>query len=252
MAVTGTVDAEARRAALADRLALEGALELASASQEWGVHPMTIRRDFDAFVRAGAARRVRGGLVALSGDDFAQRRHQHAAAKRQIAEKLLGLLPADATVALDSSTTVHALAETLTDQRATVVTNGLSAFHALHGREWVRAYLTGGEREEQNQSLVGSLAVQAISQFSLDLCLLSAMSVDPTFGTSELTLEQVAVKEAMADAARTCVLAVDGSKLQTRSRFRSLALSRYDVLVTELDPDDERLDPYRGLVPEIR
>lgn len=251
MAVTGTVDAEARRAALGDRLARDGALTLADASREWNVHPMTIRRDFDAFVRAGLARRVRGGLVAVAGDAFAQRQYQHAAAKRRIAEKLLDLVEDDATVGLDSSTTVHALAEALTGRRVTVVTNGLSAFQALHGRDGVRSYLTGGEREEQNLSLVGSLAVQALGQFGIDVCLLSAMSVDPEFGTSELTLEQVAVKQAMVEASRRAVLAVDASKLATRSRFRSLAVSSYDVLVTELDPEDERLDAYRGLVPTI-
>jgi DeoR family fructose operon transcriptional repressor len=41
------------------------------------------------------------------------------------------------------------------------------------------------------------------------------------------------------------VVAVDSSKLGQRAPARGLAPERVRLLVTELDPDDERLDPYR-------
>jgi DeoR/GlpR family transcriptional regulator of sugar metabolism len=252
VAVAGTFDAEARRASMADELIKRGTLTLNQAAEIWDVHPMTIRRDFDAFVMAGIARRVRGGVVALSGDDFTQRKYLNAGGKRQIADKLRTLIEPDLAIALDSSTTIHALTEKLTGVAGiSVVTNGLSAFQTLNGREGIRTYLTGGEREEQNISLVGSLAVQAVQQFSLDICFLSTMSIDPVFGTSEMTMEQVAVKQAMLDASKTAVLAVDSSKFETRARFKSLQLSAFDILVTELDPSDPRLDAYRNQVPSI-
>jgi DeoR/GlpR family transcriptional regulator of sugar metabolism len=213
---------------------------------------MTVRRDFDAFVLAGIARRVRGGVVTVGGDDFSQRKYQNAPAKQQIAAKLLDFIEPDTAIALDSSTTALALAEVIPGTRVAVITNGFSAFQSLHGREGIKAYLTGGEREETNLSLVGSLAVQAVQQFSLDVCFLSTMSVDPVFGTSELTLEQVAVKQAIVGAAAKVVLAVDSSKFATKARFRSLPLSSFDAMVTELDPSDARLDAYRDHIPEIR
>lgn len=252
MALTGTLGAEARRASMAGELVKLGALQLNEAAATWDVHPMTIRRDFDAFVLAGLARRVRGGVVTLGGDDFTQRKHHNAEAKRQIAEKLRSMISPDTAIALDSSTTVHALAESLSGvSPIAVITNGFSAFQALHGREGVKSYLTGGEREEQNLSLVGSLAVQAVQQFTLDMCFLSTMSIDPIFGTSELTLEQVAVKQAMIAASQVAVLAVDSSKFETRARFRSLPVSKFDILVTELEPTDPRLNPYRDQIPTI-
>lgn len=252
MAVIGTLDAEARRASMVAELNTRGALTLKEAAETWNVHAMTIRRDFDALVSAGIVRRVRGGVVTLSGDNFTQRKYQNAEAKRRIADKLRTLIKPDMAIAFDSSTTIHTLAENLTGAtRISVVTNGLSAFQALSGREGIRCYLTGGESEEQNISLVGSLAVQAVRQFSLDICFLSTMSIDPAFGTSELTMEQVAVKQAMVDASATVVLAVDSSKFETRARFKSLPLSGFDILVTELDPSDPRLDAYRNQIPSI-
>lgn len=250
--VTGTFEAEARRASMAVELIKRGTLTLNQAAETWDVHQMTVRRDFDAFVMAGIARRVRGGVVALSGDDFSQRKYQNTQAKRQIADKLRMLIKPDMAIAFDSSTTIHALADNLMGiSRLSVVTNGLSAFETLKGREGIRSYLTGGEREEQNISLVGSLAVQAVRQFSLDICFLSTMMIDPVFGTGEMTLEQVAIKQAMMDSSQTAVLAVDSSKFEARARFKSLPLSGFDILVTELDPSDLRLEAYRNQVLEI-
>jgi DeoR/GlpR family transcriptional regulator of sugar metabolism len=47
------------------------------------------------------------------------------------------------------------------------------------------------------------------------------------------------------------VLAVDASKLGHRAPARCFDLRRIDILVTELDPSDSRLDPYRDQV-ELR
>jgi len=44
------------------------------------------------------------------------------------------------------------------------------------------------------------------------------------------------------------ILAVDSMKLSQRAAVRSIALSRVDLLVTELNVDDIQLDPYRDLV----
>ena len=241
-----------RREKLVALLAERGQVLLADAVLLWDIHPMTIRRDFDYLQRSGLARRVRGGLVAISADGFGQRRSLNLAAKETIAQKLVGLVPTGATIGLDSSTTIFSLAPLLPDElQLSVVTNGLEAFDVLQGSPGIRSYLTGGEREEQNVSLVGMLAIQSLGNFHLDCCFVSALSVHSDMGTSENTLEQAAVKDAMVRASERVVVGVDASKLETRSRVRSLTWDRVDVLVTELDPSDARLDAYRGKVSEI-
>lgn len=253
MAVTGTIDAETRRDLLVKMLAEHGQLRLDEATQRWDVHPMTIRRDFDSLERAGLARRVRGGIVSVAGPVLAQRRLLNRAAKAAIAGKLVDLLPSTAAIGLDASTTICALARQLPHHRGlAVVTNGLEAFEVLHDRPGVVSYLTGGEREEQNASLVGPLAIQALENFNLECCFLSALGVDAVLGTSESTLAQAAVKDAMVRSSNRVVVAVDASKLDTRSTVRSVSLDRVDVLVTELDPRDPALDGYRDLVETLR
>jgi DeoR family fructose operon transcriptional repressor len=53
------------------------------------------------------------------------------------------------------------------------------------------------------------------------------------------------VKLALADVAGEVVVAADSSKLGQRAPARGLDAERVHLLVTELDPTDDRLDPYR-------
>lgn len=55
------------------------------------------------------------------------------------------------------------------------------------------------------------------------------------------------MKRAFAAGALEVVLAIDASKLGHPAMAVSLGWDEIDVLVTELDPDDERLDPHRSL-----
>jgi DeoR family transcriptional regulator, fructose operon transcriptional repressor len=250
--MSSSVNAEMRRDKLVALLAEQGQVLLGDAVLLWDIHPMTIRRDFDYLQRSGLARRVRGGLLAISADGFAERRSVNLTAKNAIAEKLVRLVPTGGTIGLDSSTTIFPLAPLLPDKLGlSVVTNGLEVFDVLQGRPGIRSYLTGGEREEQNVSLVGTLAIQSLGNFHLNCCFVSALSVHSGMGTSENTLQQAAVKDAMVKASERVIVGVDASKLETRSRVRSLTWDRVDVLVTELDPSDARLDAYRGWVSEI-
>lgn len=252
MAVVSTFGTERRRDAMSSRLSSEGSLLVNDAAEEWGVHPMTVRRDFDFFVDQGLARRVRGGIIALRGDSFKHRRHLNATAKAAIAQKMLPLLEPDCVIALDSSTTISVFAEHITGPgEITVFTNGLPAFQALRTREGIHAFLSGGEQEVQNDSLVGPLAEAALSHFMISTAFVSTMSLDPVAGAGENTLAQVSYKRALAARANRLVLAIDASKLDTQARFRSLKPGDVDVLVTELEPSDARLDPYRDLVSKI-
>ncbi|NYF16612.1 DeoR family fructose operon transcriptional repressor [Microbacterium sp. AK009] len=232
---------------LSDLLRSEGSLTIERASQAFAVHPMTIRRDMQALEEEGVARRVRGGVVLVGPDDFRRRQGRNLGAKRKIAEKLVPLVKGLSAVGLDASSTIYQLACEIRDvENLTVLTNGLAAFDTLQFRPGLRVYLTGGELEERTNSLTGPLATAAISSFVLDACFVSTSSLDPMIGSSELTMGEVEVKRAMATAARRVVLAADSSKLTSKAMARSLPMDRVDVLVTELDPDDNRLDPFRG------
>lgn len=241
-----------RRAKLLQILERDGVIQLESAAEELGVSAMTVRRDIQALDAEGVVRRVRGGAVApVRPRAFGERALARASAKNAIARKALSLVPDDGAAAFDASTTSAALLGMLRPERLLVVTNSIDNAAIARDRPGVRAVLLGGELEERTGSLVGPTAEQAARSFAPDRFFTSAAAIDAAFGTSEASLDEAAVKQVLAAAAAMTVVLVDSSKLDQQALAAALPWDRVDVLVTDLDPRDARLAPYRDLV-ELR
>ena len=118
----------------------------------------------------------------------------------------------------------------------------------LQSRSGVLALLAGGELDRRTGSLVGPVAQRMLEGFSLSCCFLFRERARPRAGPVEPTVEEVEMKQAMARASQYVVLAVDSTKLGQRSAVRALNLDQIQTVVTELDPADVRLDPYRDRV----
>jgi DeoR family fructose operon transcriptional repressor len=229
------------------RLDADGRVLVAELATELDVSEMTVRRDLEMLVDEGVAQRVRGGAVSIGPEQFADRSRKNARAKARIAEKLVGLVGTGGAIGIDASSTLQRLAVRLAEARdLTVVTNGPDTFRALQDHAGVTALLTGGELDQRTGSLVGPLAARAARDVLLRRLFVSATALDPELGSSESTLEEADVKVALGGSAGEVVLAVDSSKLGHRAPARAFPLDAVDVLVTELDPRDQRLDRYRA------
>lgn len=246
--MSGSLASEERLGWLSERLGADGSVTIAAAAEVLGVSEMTIRRDLDELEERGTARRVRGGARVVGPRPFAERHQTAARAKGRIAAKLTGLVPAVGAVAFDASTTVMRLAGALGEARdLTVITNGPDTFGALGGLSGVHPLLTGGRLEDRTGSLVGPLACRSAAQVAVQTFFASAAAVGPQLGALEATLDEAEVKRTIAAGADRVVLAADATKLGAAGVAVGLEWDRIDLLVTELDPGDERLAPYRDL-----
>lgn len=244
-----SVDAIARLDAIRERVNTDGRVRTTDLARELAVSEMTIRRDLDTLADAGAVRRVRGGALAVGPEPFAARYGRQSAAKDRIADKLVDLVGEGGAVGLDASSTMQRLAARLQPVRdLTVVTNGPECFKTLSEHAGVTALLTGGRLDRRTGSLVGPLAVRSAEDLLLRRFFSSAAALDLELGASEVSLEEAEAKGALAAVAAQVILAVDASKLGQRATARCLAVDRIDILVTDLEPEDRRLDPYRELV----
>jgi DeoR family fructose operon transcriptional repressor len=243
-----SVDAIDRLERICEEVDARGRVRVSELATDLAVSEMTIRRDLDTLAEQGRVRRVRGGALALGPQRFSERFGVQARAKERIAAKLSSLVPESGAVGLDASSTLQRLAAAIDGARQlTVATNGLEAFNALRERSGVTVLLTGGQHDTRTGSLVGPLATRAAQQLTLDRLFVSAAGMTPE-GTSEATLEEAEVKLALAGMSREVIVAVDHTKLGREGLARCLALDRVDLLVTDLDPKDTRLGPYRRAV----
>jgi DeoR family fructose operon transcriptional repressor len=250
--VLGNLASEERLAWLAERLAADGSVTISGAAEALAVSEMTIRRDLAELEARGTVRRVRGGAKAIGPEPFALRHQTAARAKSRIAAKLSELVPEVGAIAFDASSTVLRLASSLARARdLTVLTNGPDTFAALQGMGGVTPLLTGGLLDPRTGSLVGPLACRSASQLSVRAFFASAATIDLRSGSLETTLDEAEVKRSIAAGADEVILALDASKLGAHAVALGLEWERIDVLVTELDPADKRLDPYRGFVSVV-
>src|SRR3954470_8652046 len=92
----GSILPDERRRLIAQRLRQHGSVSVSGLEIEFGISPMTARRDLDELERRGGARRTPGGAV-LPGlwsheDSFLQRLEVEVQAKERLAEAALALL----------------------------------------------------------------------------------------------------------------------------------------------------------------
>ena len=250
MATTSTVDAESRRERLLDILTTDGIIRLDAAAERLGVSAMTVRRDLADLETEGQLRRVRGGAVpSLKPRSFVDRMSIGADAKLIIADKALAMMPTSGAVAFDASSTAGTVLARMegTGDDLTFATNSYENFQSAR-RVAGTALLIGGEAEERTDSFVGLLACRAAGSLHYSRFFTSAGAVDAERGTSEVTLAETQVKLAFVDASDETVLLVDSSKLGQRALARALDWQHVSVMITELDPTDSRLNPYRELV----
>jgi DeoR family fructose operon transcriptional repressor len=246
-----TLLGEERRARLLEILTRDGALRLDPVAEELGVSAMTVRRDLDDLEAEGLARRVRGGAVApVLPRPFGDRMSTRSAAKSLIARKALDLVPATGAVAFDASTTSGVLLGEVSAADLVVATNSIDNATTARRRPGVRSVLIGGELDERSGSLVGPVACRAAAALGYARFFTSASAVSES-GTSEVSLEEAQLKGVFAERAEETILLLDASKLGRTAVAHGLDWSRVDILVTDLDPRDERLDPYRDLT-ELR
>lgn len=247
MATNSTVRGEERRAAILATLARDGSLQLDAIAGELRVSPMTVRRDLDELEAEGLLRRVRGGAVAILGPrPFSERRGVRMRAKQAIAAKAARLLPAHGAIALDASSTSGTLATALAGHSGlTVATNSYDNFSTLRAATGTTPVLIGGEPEATTGSFVGKIACDAAASMLYQVFFTSASAVDAAHGSSEVSLAESQVKRAFAQRSRRVILCVDASKLDHLAVAVGFEWPEIAAMITELDPADPRLDPYR-------
>ncbi len=231
------MDATQRANRLTESLRRHGRVDIAEAAAEFGTAEMTVRRDLDALVERGIARRVRGGAVSLlmRGEElpYSMREIEATDSKRRIAAAVAALVEDGEAVGLDSGTTVVEVARALAGRRLTVLPMSLHAAMALAGSPLVRLMMPGGEARPGELAMVGPLAVASIAALRLDTVVLGCCGVTEDGQVTTHDLGDAMVKQALLASGRRSVLAMDGSKFSQAALAVVCRAESVDIVVTD-------------------
>jgi DeoR/GlpR family transcriptional regulator of sugar metabolism len=240
-----------RRRLIAERLRQHGSVSVSTLEAEFGISPMTARRDLDELERRGIARRTHGGAVlpGLSGheDSFLQRLETAVGAKERLAEEALKLVEPGEAVFVDSSTTGYVAARRIVRENleCTLLTNSVPIMQLVceHDAPQVEMIGAGGTLRKLTRSFVGPQAVRGVESHFADHVLFSVRGLTADgFLTDPDPLESE-VKRAMINRARQAVLLLDGSKLD-RPALTQIAHVESVAVIVAADVPGAALKPF--------
>lgn len=258
VAVALTLDAHARRAAIAARIHADREVDFASLAEEYGVSEMTIRRDIERLEDQGIARRVLGGAIAFGGKSiepsFDARAAVAAGEKTHIARAVADLLAPQETVILDSGSTVLAVARAIKGRGLglTVITPSVLVAVELADEPDTTILLTGGKIRPGELSLIGAEAEDFYLRYNCDTYVMGIAGVHGKRGASEYHREEGNVKQAAMRSADRVIVAADASKLGRVQLINVAPVSAISVLVTDGSPTHPTVDALRAAGVDVR
>jgi DeoR family transcriptional regulator, fructose operon transcriptional repressor len=207
------------------------------AQAEFQVSEMTVRRDFTALVRAGHARRTRGGIV-LADRYFRDRPHAQRLtlepeAKRSIAKLAAGMVEDGDTIFVGGGTTCLALSRELSARaNLTVITYSVAALVLLMANPGIEVFVPGGLASPKGDDLTGPLAEAGLRRFRARKAFIGAAGVTSE-GTFDSNVLRGAADATIVGQATEVYVLADHTKIGRVSLVSVVGLDEVTAVVTD-------------------
>ncbi len=238
-----------------ERIRREGGVTVTELARDHGVSPVTVHRDLAVLAAEGLIERVHGGARAVDGNgtprietDWDKRLRQSWTAKEAMAARAVRLVPDNATVFVDASSSCLAVALALADRGPaplTLVTNSPAIAFELSADQ-IHVIVVPGEVDQHMRLIAGRWAIEFLADLNIDIAFLSAAGITLEQGltTSRRPLADV-VNAARAVAERSIAL-VDSSKFGRSSLLTICRPEELDLLIVDAHLPERELERYRS------
>jgi DeoR/GlpR family transcriptional regulator of sugar metabolism len=233
-----------RRQLIAERIRDTGSVSVSALEAEFGVSPMTARRDLQILEREGRAQRTHGGAVsatlARDEDAFSARLAEAAGAKARLGAAAAASIGEGETVFVDCSTTAYYAVRSLLEsgRSATVLTPSVPVMDLIARTDAPQLELLGlaGSLRRLTCSFVGPQTVRTIQDHFADKLLFSVKGLAASNVLTDANPLEAEVKRTMIERARESILLMDGSKFDQPGLSAIAPISSVDtVLVADAD-----------------
>lgn len=217
-------------------------------SQKMGVSEDTIRRDLNEMDEKRQLIKVHGGALSKSFHLSVSGSPVYASGnKKTIAHKAGSLIKDGMFILTTGGTTIIELAKSLSpDLHATFITASLPAAYEYIHHPNIEVIFTGDKISKSSKIAIGAETIEKIRNIKADLCFLGINAMDIENGITDNDWDVVQVKKAMIESAEKVVAVTIAEKLNSWQKIKVCGLDKINVLITELEPDDEKLKPYRN------
>ena len=197
---------------------------------------MTIHRDLDALMEAGAVVKFRGGAKSVrhSGDpEFNVRIGENNSGKFAIAQKAMELIQPHSSVFLDASTTNLMLARSLPDINLNIITTGPSIALELCRLHNPVITLCCGTINRKNLSLSGQNTLEMLDNINIDLAFIGVSGCSVEAGFTCGTEADMLVKRKVIQKARTSVVMCSKEKHKCLMPYTFARFTDVDYIISD-------------------
>ena len=231
-------------AAILERAAETGSVDVAQLATSLGVSGATIRRDLQSLSASHLLLRTHGGAVVGDvGQELSVgiKATRNQAEKRRIGRAAASLVEDGAVVGLTGGSTATELARALADRRGiTVVTNAINIAAELATRPQITLVVIGGVARPSYE-MVGPAAEMMLDNYHLDIAFIGVDGLSAQEGCTTYHEMEAQTDRNFLERSRRSVVIADSSKLGKVTFARIVALSQIDDIVTDTGADPERL-----------
>ena len=229
------------------QLNLHNKILCADLSNKMDVSDDTIRRDLQELAQQDKLIKVHGGALSKSFHTaFDREMVYNLSDKHIIAQKAAALVQSGMYILTSGGTSILEFAKSLDPNlNATFFTCSLNAAIEFAHHPGIEVVMIGDKVSKDSMLTTGASAVQTIESVHADLCIMGINSIDTQFGLSENDWEVVQIKKAMIKASKKTICIGISEKLNSQQKIKVANLDEIDILITELDPSDPKLLPFK-------
>ena len=240
---------EERHQKILNEVSLRNRILLTDMAEQLNVSVDTIRRDVTELDKNLMLKKVHGGAISLGFitnnetiDVF------DLDEKKLIASKALPLISDGAVIFIDGGTTCMELVKLIpANRKITCFTVSLPIALELVKKQNVNLIFIGGKISQESHMSISIGAINEISQIRFDYSFISTGYIDPNHGLSEFDWEVVQIKRAIIKASKKSILLCISKKFNSQQKYKCIDVIDIDTLITELEIEDPRLDPFKNL-----
>ncbi|MEA9413970.1 DeoR/GlpR family DNA-binding transcription regulator [Flavobacterium sp. PL02] len=239
---------EERQNVILEYLSKEHRVTLIELSEYLNVSEDTVRRDVKELSDQGLLKAVRGGAVAPSPIPLHYRnREKHDLEnKKIIAEKAISFLKDGQVVFIDGGTTSVALVASFPyDLKITIITNSFPVAALVEDLPNIELIFAGGKMCKTSFATSSIETIDFFRNFRADVCILGVCSIHHERGITGIMYDDSQIKKNMIQNSNFVIALSSIEKVGTAEAYFVCPIKDINVLVTNNDPEDELLKPYK-------
>ena len=207
-----------------------------------------MRRDLHELAQQGEVVKIHGGALSLSFRSSIEQTATYSRdEKRTAAMKALSFIKPGMFVLTSGGTTIIELARLLPQElNATFLTPSLPAMMEYVRHPNIEAIFIGSKVSKTSLISVGVDTIGQFKNIRADLCILGLNAIDPVYGITDNDWEVVQVKKAMIESSACLIALTIAEKVNSVYPIKVCETGDIDILITDADPCDPKLEKYRN------